>query len=184
MVDKPLISDTQVIAQSRIFQIEAVDLLFSNGEQRVYERFKTQGWKNGAVLVVPITADNELILVREYAVGVEAYELNFPKGMIDAGETPEQAALREMQEEAGVTAKRLTWLKSLAVSPGYMQNVIQIFLAQDLSDSCLEGDEPEPLEVVKWPLANYQQLMAEESFSGALSMAALLLAKEKLHGTV
>lgn len=180
MLDKPIISDVRAVAKSRIFTIEAVDLSFSNGEQRTYERCRMQGFNKGAVLVVPVTAEQELILVKEYAVGFDEYKLTFPKGMIDEGETPEQAANREMQEEAGYKAKTIIYLKTVGISPSYIQNSIQIFLAQDLAPSVLSGDEPELLEVIKWPLAKCAELLSEESFFGALSLAALLLAKEKL----
>lgn len=174
----PEIINTKVIAKSHIFEIESVDLNFKNGQKRIFERFQTQGFQNGAVMIVPINADNELLLIREYAVGIERYELGFPKGIIDSGETAEQAVLRELQEEVGVGAKQLQRLKTLAISPGYMRNTLQIFLARDLFDNALEGDEPEPLEVVKWPLTEYKKLLLQEDFPGALSIAALSLARE------
>lgn len=181
MPQKPKINRIENIANSRLFHIESVDLEFSNGEQRTFERFQTQGYVNGAVLIVPITDNNEIILVREYAVGVDRYELNFPKGCIDSGETAEQAALRELKEEAGFGADKLTYLKTLALSPAYIQNVLQIYLATGLYPDKLVGDEPEPLEVVKWPLADFHQLLEQENFSGAMSVAALFIARDYLN---
>ncbi|MBX9706066.1 MAG: ADP compounds hydrolase NudE, partial [Gammaproteobacteria bacterium] len=84
----PKILGTKFVASSRIFQIETVDLEFSNGELRTYECFYSQGYKQGAVMIVPVAADGQFVMVREYAAGIESYELSFPKGMIDAGETP------------------------------------------------------------------------------------------------
>lgn len=176
----PKILSTKSVAASRIFQIETVDLEFSNGELRTYECFYSQGYKQGAVMIVPIATDGQFVMVREYAAGIERYELSFPKGMIDAGETPEQAALRELQEEVGFAAHELTLLKTVATSPGYMRNTIHIFLARELYPSQLLGDEPEPLEVVTWPIADYQILLQQSTFSGASNISALFLALEKL----
>ena len=79
----PEILNVKTIAKSRIFEVQAVDLRFSNGEERTYERLKPQG--RSSVLVMPIQ-NNELIFIKEYAVGPERYELSFPKGIVDSGE--------------------------------------------------------------------------------------------------
>lgn len=65
-----------VVAKSRIFEIQSVELQFSNGIQRTYERFKGTG--RAAVMVLPIEND-QLLMVREYAMGTEQYELGFLK---------------------------------------------------------------------------------------------------------
>lgn len=77
---KPKILSSSVVAKSKIFEIQAVDLEFSNGEQRTFERF-TPG-KRSAVLVVALQQD-QLLLINEYAVGTERYELGFAKGLMD-----------------------------------------------------------------------------------------------------
>ena len=75
--------------------MERLDLEFANGERRQYERLHGRG--HGAVVVVPMLDDDTVLLVREYAAGVHRYELGLVKGRIDAGETPVQAADRELQ---------------------------------------------------------------------------------------
>ena len=100
----PTILKVETVAKSRIFEVQAVDLRFSNGEERTFERLTPQ--RGSSVLILPIH-QNELILIKEYAVGSERYELGFPKGIVDAGESPEVAANRELQEEIGFAAKKL-----------------------------------------------------------------------------
>src|SRR5690606_6879560 len=77
------------------YRMERLDLEFSNGERRLYERLHGRG--HGAVAVVPMLDAETVLLVREYAAGVHRYELGLVKGRIDAGETPEQAADRELK---------------------------------------------------------------------------------------
>jgi ADP-ribose diphosphatase len=89
----PEITQRKQVAKSRLFAIEQIDLTFSNGEKREYERM--QGYGRGAVLIVPMLDNETLLLVREYCAGTHSYELGFPKGLIDEGEIPEQAANRE-----------------------------------------------------------------------------------------
>ncbi len=107
-LQKPTILKVETVAQSRLFNVESVDLEFSNGVRRVYERMRPS--TREAVMIVPIV-DEHLILIREYAVGTESYELGFSKGLIDPGETVFEAANRELKEEVGFGAHNLTFLK-------------------------------------------------------------------------
>jgi ADP-ribose diphosphatase len=159
-------------------QVEELDLEFSNGERRRFHRLKPQG--HGAVVVVPMIDDDTVLLVREYAAGVHRYELGLVKGRIDAGETPAQAADREMQEEAGYGAHRIDVLRSLSLAPTYMSHQSWLVVARDLYPQRLPGDEPEELEVVPWKLDTLDQLMLREDFSEGRSLAALFIAREWL----
>lgn len=174
----PEILAQRAVAQSKLFTIEALDLRFSNGEQRTYERMKPSG--RHAVMMVPITAQGDLLLVREYAAGTERYELGFPKGLIDTGESAEQAAVRELKEEIGMGADRLIPLKEVVLAPSYFSSRMTLFIAQDLYSDQLIGDEPEPLEVIRWPLAQAEELLTHLDFCEARSITALLLALRHL----
>lgn len=174
----PEILAQRTAAQSTLFTIESLDLRFSNGEQRTYERMKSSG--RHAVMMVPVTAQGDLLLVREYAAGTERYELGFPKGLIDQGESPQQAANRELKEEIGFGASTLTPLKEVVLAPSYFSSKMTLFLAQDLYSEVMEGDEPEPLEVIRWPLAQAEELLTHLDFCEARSITALLLALRSL----
>ena len=174
---KPQILHAEVVAQSRLFQIEQVHLKFSNQVERQYERMK--GNTRGAVMVVPVYGE-ELLLGREYAAGTHSYELGFPKGLVDPGETHAQAANRELQEEIGFGARKLTHLMELSLAPGYFASKMQIFVAEDLYESRLQGDEPEPIELVRWPLSQWSELLLEDDFSESRSVSALFLAQKHL----
>lgn len=178
MRKKPACSKRSVVAQSRLFIIEQMDLHFSNGAERVYERILHRG--HGAVLVVPISSSGMMYLVEEYAAGIDSYELAFPKGVIERDETPEQAALRELREEIGMGAHQLTWLRTMTVAPGYFGARLELVVAEGLYEAPLLGDEPEPPRVVEWPLGSYEALLYKPDFSEARSIAALLLVKEWL----
>lgn len=127
---KPEILAKQTVAQSRLFSIESLDLRFSNGEERTYERMKPSG--RNAVMMVPITEQGDILLVREYAAGTERYELGFPKGLIDPGEQPNDAAVRELKEEIGFGANKLTPLKEVILAPSYFSSKMTLFIAEDL----------------------------------------------------
>mgnify|MGYP003324890038 CR=1 FL=1 len=151
MTKLPQILSTKAVAKSRLFEIEEVDLQFSNGHRAQYERL---GGNAGGVMVVPVTEDGMILLVREYAVGVERYELGFVKGRVEIGESPQLAAAREMQEEIGFDAGELQLLATVSLTPAYSNYRTFIFLAMGLYESSLKGDEPEELETVSWALSD------------------------------
>ncbi|MCK5918593.1 MAG: ADP compounds hydrolase NudE [Cocleimonas sp.] len=172
---KPTIHQKEVVASSRLFAIEAVDLEFSNGEKRQYERLVRRG--QGAVLIVPMLDNDTLLLIREYAVGTENYELGFPKGKVEAGEDVLAAANREIMEEVGYESANLTIMKELSLAPGYMGHITTIVLAQDLTAHRVPGDEPEELDVIEWKLDDIDQLIMHDDFCEGRSVAALLYTK-------
>ena len=176
--NKPEILATEVVAQSRLFKIESLDLRFSNGVERTYERMKPSG--RHAVLVVPVTEQGDLLLIREYSAGTERYELGFPKGLIDQGELAAEAANRELKEEIGFGAKALQPLKEVVLAPSYFSSKMTLFLAQDLYPEKLDGDEPEPLQIVRWPLSQAEELLHHMDFAEARSITALFLALKQL----
>ncbi|MFY0699465.1 MAG: ADP compounds hydrolase NudE [Bermanella sp.] len=175
MAQKPQILDRHIVAQSRLFTIESMELRFSNGVERTYERLVPGG--SGAVMMVPINEKGEVLLIREYGAGMEDYTLTLPKGAVDLGETMEQAALRELQEEIHFGAKQLHFLKKMSLSPSYMKSGIDVLIALDLYQASLPGDEPEPLEVVTWPLADIDTLVMRADVTEGRAIAALYMAK-------
>ena len=174
MNKKPEITKTSIVASSRFFDIESVGLRFSNGVEANWERLVSRG--HGAVLIVAIDDEDNMLLIREYAAGTERYELAFPKGKMEAGEKPSESANREMKEEIGYGARDIRLMKTVSLAPGYFNHHTHLMLARDLYPEKLDGDEPEPLEVVRWPLSEIDTLLARDDFTEARSMAAAFLA--------
>ncbi len=180
MREKPRIINVETLARTRLFHVQQLNLRFSNGVETVYERLL--GSPQGAVLVVPMLDAETVLLIREYAAGMERYELALPKGRIEAGEDPLVAANREIQEEIGYAAKTLRPLTSLTVAPGYMAHATHVVLASDLYPSRVDGDEPEEIEVVPWPIERLAELTARDDMTEARSIAALYMTRELLRG--
>ncbi len=175
MRKKPVLSNIKNIATTKYFNIQSMDVEFSNGEKRQYERLKPPG--EGAVLVIPMLDDDTVLMIYEYSGGTDRYELALTKGKIDKGESTIDAANRELIEEIGYGAKKLELIKTITLAPGYQSNFTHIVLAQDLYEDSAEGDEPEPLQVVKHKLSNLDQLVYDEDLTEARTIAALYMAK-------
>jgi ADP-ribose diphosphatase len=202
MPTKPSILKRATVARSRLFRADEIHLRFSNGEERTYEKLCSGG--PGAVLIVPLLDENTVLLVREYAAGIEDYHLALPKGAIDQGETILAAANRELKEEVGYGARKLQFLKRINLSPAYMEHGINVVIAWELYPERLEGDEPEPIEdvviawdlyperlvgdepepieVVPYPLSDLLELIARSDVCEGRSIAALFMVREWLAG--
>ncbi len=179
MQNKPKILNRKIHSQSKLFTIEQVDLEFSNGQQHQFERLVTPG--AGAVMIIPVIDNEHVIMIREYAVGTDRYELVFPKGKIDAGETILQAANRECMEEIGYRANTLTPLGEMTIAPGYISFLTHTVLAENLQPEKLQGDEPEELQQLICNVNNIQALVANENLSEARSIAALYQVRDILN---
>ena len=178
MSEKPKILNRKIVAQSRLFQIEALDLEFSNGAKRQYERLMRGVGSHGAVLIIPMLDNETVLLIREYSGGVDRYELGLAKGKIDAGETALEATNRELKEEVGYGARKIQQLSSFSIAPSYMEHMTEIMLAEDLYPERLLGDEPEELQVVPWRLDNLAELVSNGQCTEARSIAALYMARD------
>ncbi len=178
MPKKPQILNVQTVAKTRLFQVEALDLAFSNGVCVQYERLKASS--SGAVLAVPMIDNETVLLIREYAAGVDRYELALPKGRIEADEDVLDAANREMMEEVGYGARQLTLLKGLTSAPGYSSQQTHVVLAELLYEQRLPGDEPEVIEVVPWQISKLDELLRRDDCTEARSIAALYMVRDLL----
>ncbi len=172
----PVIHGQRELPEKSLFRVEALDLEFSNGERRTYERLISRGV--GAVIIVPMPDPETVLLIREYACGVHRYELGLPKGRLEPGESHLDGANRELQEEVGFAARDLRILGHLTLAPGYMTHATHVVLARDLYPSRLPGDEPEELEVVSWPIANLAELIQRDDCTEGRSIAALYMARD------
>lgn len=174
----PKVLDRREAPAARWMRRECLDLEFENGEMRTYSRLVARGL--GAVIVVPLIDEGTVLLAREYACGLHHYELGLPKGRMEAGETPEQTANREMKEEIGYGARDLKEINAFSLAPAYMSHVTHIVLARDLYPDKLPGDEPETIDVVQWPLSDLWALAEREDCTEGRTIAALYYARDYL----
>ena len=174
----PIIHDSRIERAGGRMKFETLELEFSNGVKRTYSRMRTHGL--GAVIIVPMLDDDTVLLAREYACGLHHYEVGLPKGRLEKDEGILEAANRELKEEIGYGARELVELTQLSLAPGYMTHVTHVVLARDLYPEKLEGDEPEELEVLPWPIADLATLVAREDCTEGRTIAALYIAREHL----
>jgi ADP-ribose pyrophosphatase len=127
-----------------------------------------------AVAIVPVAADGRIVLVRQYRLPVGAVLLEVPAGSLDEGEDAEAGAQRELQEETGFAAARLTRLCGFWVAPGYCTEYIHVYLAEDLRESRLDHDEDEEVEVELLTLDDALAAVDRGQIEDAKSICGLL----------
>lgn len=121
----------------------------------------------GGVCVAALL-DDTFLMVRQYRFGVEKSLLEFPAGLIDFGEDPMESALRELQEETGYKATSIMSLGSSYLSPGYNDEEIHLYLAQDLEFVGTNFDENEEIEIIRYTLAEINAMELQDAKTLAL----------------
>ena len=104
----------------------------------------------GAGLAVPVTADGKFVLVKQYRFAIQQYLLEFPAGTLEVGENHDLTIKRELEEETGYSASKWQYLGGFYICPGYSDEIIHAYLAQDLQilEHPPAQDEDEEIEVI------------------------------------
>ena len=137
----------------------------------------------GAVCVIPITQEEEVICVRQYRYAVDRLMLEIPAGKLDSkDEDPTDAVLRELREETGARCGKLTYLGLYLGSPAIVDEKIYMYLAEDLTFGETDPDEDEFLDTVRIPLSELADLVVAGEIADGKTQAAVLRAERMLHG--
>lgn len=136
--------DQRVLFKGPIFDIVAARHSRPDGKSADFYLMTSPDWVN----IVPLTTDEEgrscFVLVRQFRPGAGRVSVEFPGGLVDKGEDQEIAALRELQEETGYRAGKITKIGSTNPNPAMMTNTVSTYLAQDLelvADLALDANE-------------------------------------------
>ncbi len=169
----------RLLVDDEWLQVRADDVLTASGA--VVAGYYTVR-KKDFVILVPLTADGQLVLIREYKHAVGEVVWSLPAGIINAGEEPAAAAGRELEEETGYQAGTIELLGRYIVSDAFVADYAYFYLARDLCyTGALHFDASEEIEVRLMPFAEaLAATVRGELFIGLGQMAALLLAAARL----
>ena len=128
----------------------------------------------GASAVIPVTDNNEIILVRQYRYPIQSLTMEIPAGKLDvAGEDPLECAKRELEEETGYSAQEYQFLTKLATTVGFSDEFIYIYAARGLKAGQQHTDEDEFINVVTVPLAKAVELVHSGAILDGKSVVAI-----------
>lgn len=169
--DWPLIS-SDINEKYRIFNIRK-DRAQSPRNGNIYDFVVLDAlpWVN----VIPLTANNEVILIHQYRHGTREVTLEIPGGLIEDGESPDRAALRELQEETGYSTRieDLIYLGKVSPNPAIQNNVCHTYLARNVSLTGEQNmDEKEDIGIRMCPLKEIPLLIKDGTISHSLVVVA------------
>ena len=174
-MQEPTIS-SQRVYEGRVLNLRVDTVELPDGQTTLREIVE----HHGAVAMVAVDLDQSVLLVRQYRKALERMLLEIPAGTLEAGETPDECANRELQEETGYAARRTVRLGGFFSAPGFCTEYLHLYLSTDLYESPLGGDEDESIELVRMPLGQALGLIKTGEICDAKSIIGLLLAADHL----
>lgn len=165
----------QLFYQSRKFSFEVNQLRLPNGSEGSWAAIRHPG----GALAVPVTQAGELVLVRQYRFALQQRVLEFPAGTVELNESPEATIRREIAEETGYIAHRWQSLGQFILAPGYSDELIYAFLAQELEqlETPPQQDEDEDIETVLLTFQEFEAAVHAGEPIDAKSICSYFLAR-------
>ncbi|MDA0734995.1 MAG: NUDIX hydrolase [Chloroflexi bacterium] len=168
--------ESKTMFQGKILNLRVDTVRLPNG--RVATREVAE--HSNSVCIVPIDHNGDVVLVRQYRTPVKGALLELPAGGVEEGEVSEETVQRELQEEIGYRAGKLQHLSNFWLAPGWCDEYMHTYLATDLIESKLVGDDDENIVVERVSLDRALELIGNGEIEDVKSIAGLLLAMRVL----
>jgi ADP-ribose pyrophosphatase len=162
-------SGRRVLAHCGIFDLIRAERTARDGRRGSFFILEAPGWVN----VVPVLPGERLLMVRQYRQGIQRPTVEFPAGLVEAGEEPARAAARELEEETGRRAAGLQAIGRIAANPAFMNNWCATFCAEGLSENgSARPDALERLQIVEVELAELSEKIGTGEFLNPMTVIA------------
>ena len=166
----------ELVYKGKILNFYEDYMALPNGNTDVWDFIEHKG----AAAVVPVTSDGKILMVRQYRNALERYTLEIPAGAVNyLGEPKEECAARELEEETGYRAGKLEWLMNVNTTVAFCNELIGIYVAQDLIPTSQHLDEDEFLNVEEHDLDELLAMVYDGRITDGKTAAALLAYRVK-----
>ena len=169
------LNSTETIYKGRVFDVRLDSIREGDLE---YKREIVV--HKGSAVIVPVFDDETVGFVRQYRHAVGDHMLEIPAGGIEEGETFEQAALRELEEEVGVEAASIELLSEFYVSPGFLTEKMYLYLATGLTETTQNLDHDEAIEIERISFSDALDQIRNGQINDAKTIVGLMLAGSRL----
>lgn len=173
--DAPEVLESREVFRGRVFDV-SVDTIRERGATYVREIVHHPG----SAVIVPVFADGTVALVKQYRHAAVRYLLEIPAGTLGSPESPEEGAMRELEEEIGVRAGRMEKLAEFFVSPGFLEEKMWLYLATELTETAQRLEEDEFVEVVRVPFWRALEMISDGEIEDAKTIIGLTIAAPRL----
>ncbi len=160
----------EAVAEGRFLKYERIIWQDKNGDEKVWETLERRHDGSEAVMIIPwIAATGDLVLIRQFRPPAKGYIYEFPAGLIDAGETPPEAALRELREETGYTGEVISVVDPTFNTPGMSgETVYCVFMElPEGQNPQLDLQDSEDIEVVLVARSGIEDFVCRELEAGS-----------------
>ena len=160
----------------RIITLQVDEVKLPNGKTSNREIVKHPG----AVAVIAVTKDKKIVLVEQFRKALERSIIEIPAGKIEIGEEPEITALRELEEETGYTTASLQYVQSFATSPGFADEIIHLYFADNIEkmEQPVGLDEDEFVELLHVSLSEMEEMVKNQQIYDAKTAFAYIWLKD------
>lgn len=172
---KPTVVSQQVVYEGRVFGISITEALSAAGNPMKVEIVHHPGGASA----IPVNREGKIALVRQYRFPPQRFCLEIPAGRIDPGDTPLEAARRELEEEVGVRAHRMELVCEFYPTPGYCEERLYIYLATELEETRQHLDRDEEIEVYWVAFDEALELVRRGEIDDAKTIIALLMVERE-----
>ncbi len=161
--------------RGRIIEVQTDEVLLPDGKTASREVARHPG----AAVIVPLLDSQTVLLAWQYRYPLGRHLLEFPAGKLDAGELPQNAAVRELLEETGYRARKWSHILTTETSPGFCDEAAFLYLAQELEYEGHPGEADEFVATEKTPLSRALQMLADGEITDAKTIIGLLWLQQK-----
>ena len=164
-----------IVFSGRVFSVEVARRRFPDGRDREVQIVR----HSPSVVIIPLRDDGQVILIKQYRASVDQQLWEVPAGRVDAGETPEEAAVRECEEEIGLVPRKLERIGGLYPAPGFCDEQLIFFRVRDLvapsPDSTRKPDEDEDIRAEPHSIAAAKAMVVSGEIRDLKTAYALTL---------
>ena len=166
---------SETIYKGRIFNVRIDEI---REDDLTYKREIVE--HRGSAVIVPLFDDGTVALVRQWRHPSGKYLLEIPAGSLEKNEDPLTGAIRELEEEIGCTAASVEHLASFYVSPGFLSEKMNVYLATGLTETAQNLDDDERIDIVRIPLNKAVEMCHDGSIEDAKTIVGLVFTAEKI----
>src|SRR5262245_59694517 len=173
--DKARVLETRRVYDGKVLALDVDTVLEPGGVRALREVVRHRG----SVACLPVHADGRVVLVRQYRYAVQASVWELPAGRLDPGETPEEGARRELEEEVGLRAGRMEKLAEFWTTPGFCDEAMHLYRATELVQVEARPEADERIETLTTSFAEARAMMAKGDVREGKTLVALLFEAER-----
>jgi ADP-ribose pyrophosphatase len=172
--------ESREVYKGGIISVNVLDVVLPDGKRAKRDVVRHPG----ASVIIPLSEDSELYMVRQFRKPIERETLELPAGKLDSGEDPKECAKRELKEETGLEAEEMKPLISLYSTPGFSDEILHMFVATGLKEGKACADEDEFISWEKIPVKKLVDMVLNHEVTDGKTIIGILLAEKIVKGEI